>query len=79
MDKDIVLIEWVDSKGVERWEYLDEIVAMPPCKCYSVGFLMEDHLDYITIALGLTDTQVLARTTIPKGCIRSVKKLVTSS
>ena len=37
MDKDIVLIEWADSKGTERWEYLDEIEPMPPCISYAVG------------------------------------------
>jgi hypothetical protein len=25
MEHDIVLIEWVDSQGMQRWEYLDEI------------------------------------------------------
>ena len=75
MDKDIVLIEWVDSKGMERWEYLDEIEPIPPSVCYSVGFLIEDAADYKTIALGLSDTQVLGRTTIPAGCIKSIKML----
>jgi len=78
MDKDIVLIEWVDSKGVERWEYLDEIEPMPPCICHAVGFIIEDNSDYKTLALGLSDTQVLGRTTIPSGCIRNMKKLATS-
>ncbi len=79
MDKDIVLIEWLDSKGMERWEYLDEIEPMPPCACYTVGFLIEDNAEYKTIALGLSDTQVLGRTSIPVGCIRSIGKLATSS
>ena len=79
MDKDIVLVEWVDSKGMERWEYLDEIEPMPPCVCYTVGFIIEDNKDYKTLALGLSETQVLGRTTIPSGCIRSIKKLSTSS
>ena len=79
MDKDIVLIEWVDSKGMERWEYLDEIEPLPLCICHSVGFIIDDAKDYKTIALGLTETQVLGRTTIPSGCIRSIKKLSTSS
>ena len=79
MKKDIVLIEWVDSKGMERWEYLDEIEPMPPCTCYSVGFMIEDNSDSKTIALGLSNTQVLGRTTIPSGCIKGVKKMVTSS
>ena len=38
MDKDIVLIEWVDSKGMERWEYLDEIEPMSPCVNLSLVF-----------------------------------------
>ncbi len=75
MDKDIVLIEWADSKGMERWEYLDEIEPMPPCICSTVGFIIEDNKDYKTIALGLSDTQVLGRMTIPMGCIRNIKKL----
>lgn len=79
MEKDIVLIEWVDSKGMERWEYLDEIESMPPCTCYSVGFMIEDNSDYKTIALGLTDTQVLGRMTIPIGSIKTIRKLSTSS
>ena len=79
MNKDIVLIEWVDSKGMERWEYLDEIEPMPPCICYVVGFIIEDNADYKTVALGLSESQVLGRTTIPSGCIRSIKKLTTSS
>ncbi len=79
INNEIVLIEWVDSKGLERWEYLDEIEPLPPCICYAVGFIIEDNKDYKTLALGLSETQVLGRTTIPSGCIRSVKKLVTSS
>lgn len=75
MNKDIVLIEWLDSKGMERWEYLDEIEPIPPATCYSVGFLIENTPDYKTIALGLSDTQVLGRTTIPAGCIKSIKRL----
>ena len=79
MSKNIVLIEWEDSKGMERWEYLDEIEPMPPCRCYAVGFIIEENNDYKTLALGLSETQVLGRTTIPASCIKSIKKLVISS
>lgn len=75
-DKEIVLIEWLDTYGLQRWEYLDEIEPMPPCICYSVGFVLEDTPEYKTIALGLSETQVLGRTSIPLGCIKSVKKLM---
>jgi hypothetical protein len=79
VDKEIVLIEWLESKGLERWEYLDEIEPLPPDTCFSVGFMIEDNPDYKTIALGLGTTQVLGRTTIPSGCIKAIKKLTTSS
>ena len=79
MEKGIVLIEWLDSKGMERWEYLDEIEPMLPGECYAAGFIIEDNSDYTTIALAVTDTQVLGRMTIPAGCIKSVKRLKASA
>ncbi len=78
LNKEIFLIEWLDTYGLQRWEYLDEIEPMPPCVCYSVGFMIEDTKDYKTLALGLSETQVLGRTTIPTGCIRRIEKLATS-
>ena len=74
----MVLIEWIDSRGTERWEYLDEIEPMLPCECLSVGFIIESNSDYTTIAMAVTATQVLARMTIPAGCIKNVKNLVTT-
>lgn len=79
MEKDIVLIEWLDSKGMERWEYLDEIEPMLPGECRAAGFIIEDTSDYTTIALAVTDTQVLGRMTIPAGCIKSIRKLSVSA
>lgn len=79
MDKDIVLIEWIDSEVMGGWEYLDKIESLTPSICYSAGFIIEDNRDYKTLALGLSDSQVLGRTSIPIGCIKSIKKLVISS
>jgi len=75
MNKDIVLIEWVDSKGMNRWEYLDEIEPMPPCICHAVGFLIDNNKKYKTIAISLSDTQVLGRTTIPSSCIKRIQSI----
>jgi len=74
-NNEIALIEWLDSKGVNRWEYLDEIEPMVPNICYAVGFITENAKEYITLALALSDTQVLGRTTIPRGCIKSMRIL----
>ena len=72
---DIVLIEWVDSCGHERWEFLDEIEPMPPHVCHTIGFLMDDKEEYKTIASSLSTSQVLGRLTIPSVCIRSITVL----
>lgn len=51
MNRKLVLIEWLDSKGItNQWEYLDEIESIKPCKCLSVGFLLEETEQYKTIA-----------------------------
>lgn len=71
----LVLIEWLDAKGLERWEYRDEIEPYLPALCYSTGFLIDDKAEYKTISQGISETQVLGRMTIPTGCIRSIKKI----
>ena len=77
MNGDIVLIEWVDSRYTNCWECLGEIEAMPPSVCHAVGFLIDDSVDYKTLAISLSPNtdQVLGRLTIPSGCIRSIRKL----
>ena len=74
-ERDIVLIEWVDSKGMPNWEDLEGLEAMPPCVCYTVGFLLDDKEDYKTVALATRENQVLGRLTIPVVSIRSMKKV----
>jgi hypothetical protein len=78
MLKDVVLIEWVDSYREVGWENIEGLKPIPPDTCVSVGFLIEDHADYKTIAVGLGATMVLGRTTTPTGCIKSMKFLTTS-
>jgi len=76
MERKLVSIEWLDSKGItHEWEYLDEIAPLLPSKCVSVGFLLEETEGYKTIAQSLSDTQVLGRTTIPCCAIQKVIKL----
>ena len=74
--KEIVFVEWLDSKGVtHEWEYLEEIESMKPDKCLSVGFLLEKTKEYLTIAQSVGQTQVIGRTTIPCCSIKRIKKL----
>jgi len=76
MRYDIVLIEWLDSKGItNQWEYLDETEPLLPDNCLSVGYLIDDNAEYKTIVQCIGKTQVIGRTTIPCFSIRSIKKM----
>lgn len=71
-----VLIKWVDSKGVSNcWELLDELEPMQPCLCLSIGFIIEDTKEYVTIAQSMEESQVCGRMTIPKCAIKSIQDL----
>jgi hypothetical protein len=72
----LVLIEWLDSKGItDQWEFLDKIESMKPSKCFSVGFLIEETSQYKTIAQSINDTQVIGRTTIPRCSIKNIVEI----
>ena len=74
-----VLIEWVDSRGVtSEWEFIDELDPLPPVVCRTIGFLLDDHEDYKTIAQTVSDTQVVGRITIPACSIRMMVVLTES-
>lgn len=70
MDRKLVLIEWLDSKGSGAlWEHLDEIESMLPDRVRSAGLLIEETQEYITVVQSLGTAQVLGRLTIPRSAI----------
>ena len=69
----LVLIEWVDSMaGHNGWECLNELESLLPARPTSVGFILEEIEDYITLVQTVDDTQILGRITIPKHCILDI-------
>lgn len=73
----IVKIIWWDSKGVTSdWEFKDELKELHPVHIESVGFLLEENGDYLTILQSDSEEQILGRLTIPKGCVCDVQFLV---
>ena len=74
--KKLVIIEWVDSKGViDNWEYVEEIKPLKPVKCISVGFLIDDNKKYKTLVQSIGDGQVLGRMTIPVCSIDRIEEI----
>jgi len=51
MDKDIVLIEWVDSHSGKGWQMVEELEAKAePLYCRSVGWLIKKTKDCMLIS-----------------------------
>jgi hypothetical protein len=70
-----VVVEWVDSKIMHGWQD-NRIFEGEVAQCESVGFLYEDGVDFITLVMGQSDSDMVVEGfSIPRGCIKSVKKL----
>lgn len=76
VNKEIVIIEWVDSVRASDWTYVED-VDEKPMDCISVGFLVEETNDSVTIAqnYGIKPEQVCNTMTIPKCSIKSIRKI----
>lgn len=71
-----ILIKWLDSKEViNHWEHLDELEALEPAICESIGYIIENNNKFITIAQTISDSQILGRMTIPHCAIIKKQKV----
>lgn len=72
----IVQVVWVDSVGMTPdWEHKDEIEPLKPANPTSVGFLLDDNSDYVTLLQTDSETQLMGRLTIPRISIVSMETL----
>jgi len=75
--KKVVLIKWLDaeSSADERWMPLDEAYEYATEKlkpCYSVGFLMAERNDHVTIATSNGADVIGTIWKIPRGMIEEI-------
>lgn len=67
-----VLIEWVDSSSIRGWRHESEMTdsLAEPCKIKSIGYLIKDHKDFVTIATSLSENgSMIDPLSIPKCAI----------
>lgn len=66
-----VLVEWLDSRGMDWWVPRDEAEACSISKITSVGWLIQSHKDRIVLSGDSTqsDEQEGRVIAIPRGCI----------
>ena len=73
----LVLVEWIDScsPSVNGWECINEVELKPPSKPWTVGFILEETEDCITLVQTISGDQILGRITIPKVAIFDIYHL----
>jgi hypothetical protein len=79
--KKIVRVLWTDSQGHGGWMDVSEAKKDLPLVVESVGYLITDTDDHVTIVQSITDEEdrVADSITIPRICIHSVDVLYLAS
>ena len=79
-DYPLVLVDWVDPAGAASWKDLAEAKAYPLAVCVTVGWLIVDEPDRITLAASLNDDGSAADlTTMPRGVVQAIYTLAIRS
>jgi hypothetical protein len=68
----IVYVQWVDAVADAGWEGEARAEVHP---CLSIGFIVDETADAICLAAVISHDQSNARIHIPKGWIKSIKKV----
>ena len=70
-------VEWKDAIGTDgAWEQFAGLEPLDPLMVMSLGFIIEETKEYITLAMSVAVDQVCSRLTIPKPMIK-YKKIIT--
>jgi hypothetical protein len=71
----IIAVEWIDAVSNSGWEPIDK--QEPPHTCTTVGFLVFENQEYLTIAatFGEPPAETNNRISIPKGWIKNRWKI----
>jgi hypothetical protein len=64
LGKVALLIEWADSRQpTNKWALLDNVAQHGFCRCYSVGFLIQEDKDVVVLAANVADVEEEAQAT----------------
>lgn len=73
----IVKIDWIDSCiGPAGWGDKEDYGNVTLVECTTVGFVVSETKEHITIANTVNKDQLLGVLTIPKRCIKKRKRLI---
>ena len=82
-DNKIIYVEWVDSNQFAGWQEVEELKTQRAMHCFSVGWVVAESKDSITLATNITEEnhptaiyQCNGVMTIPKKAIVKSKVIV---
>lgn len=77
MTQPLIVLEWIDITGNDEkpWMTLEEAQAFTPAPMTTVGFLIRETSEFITLCSTIGQDDAGNLNCIPKGCIRSQKTL----
>jgi len=74
--KPLIIVEWEDTSGSNVWVSEEVAKATEPIHCTTVGWKIELTPQKLVICASKSDGGDYSdRDTIPRGCIRSIRKL----
>lgn len=56
LDYPIVQVIWYDAESHDEWEDISDINGRKIKPIHTVGYLIEDHAEHITLAMNLDET-----------------------
>ncbi len=74
MNRKIVEVEWVDSSGRDGWQ-TEEAAKIRPHKIYSVGYVVEEAEEFITLVESRTSLNSDNDKVQTHGCALSIPKV----
>lgn len=73
--KHLLLIDWIDSCSDHRWIHIPDLNNRP-LDCRTVGFKIKSSREALTVAASLSESEQCGdHVTIPKKCIKQIKRL----
>lgn len=75
MDSDILWVEWVDAVSCAGWTDIEDYQGRNLDLCESVGFLVHEDEQSLTLAAARSAEQVNATIAIPKACVLRTKRM----
>ena len=71
----LIIVEWDDVSSFGGWEDTKESKALKPFQAKMVGWEISRNKSRLVLATAFSEDECNGRRVIPRGCIRSIRRL----